>query len=380
MDTRTQIDAPTPDAPPAPGHYPQVRLTFAGGGWVLALALLISVLFAARMVLPALAERGLQRGDGKDPATYGFDLSTCLIPREQLVAAVPVDKIAALTSPATLPGEQLDAYNQQQRERHERKFVVTTDRVAGVVVNGEARAYPLNVLCWHEACNDTLGGTPICVTFSPLCDSVVAFDRRTSAGELSFGVSGLLYNSNLVLYDRHSGAAGESLWSQLGLRAIAGPAAKQGAVLKPLAVEVTQWADWLARYPQTSVILGDPAYGDRYNMSPYGGYLQAGELKYPVAPLPPAAGPGAFSRVLAVQGAAGWRVFPYGEIAAHAAADGIWSDSGLSFHYRAESAAMDPDVAFITTAGGGGEAAPASISALWFAWHAMHPDVMPPLK
>lgn len=379
MDTRTQIIAPTPGVPPAPSPYPQVRLTFAGGGWVLVLALLISLLFAVRMVLPALAERGQQRGDGKDPASYGFDQSTCLIPREQLIAAVPVDKIAALTSPATLPGEQLDAYNLEQRAHHKRKFVVTTDRVAGVVVNGEARAYPLNVLCWHEACNDTLGGTPICVTFSPLCDSVVVFERRAGGDELSFGVSGLLYNSNLVLYDKHSGNAGESLWSQLGLRAIAGPAAKQGAVLKPLPVEVTQWADWVARYPQTSVILGDPAYGDRYNMSPYGGYLQAGELKYPVAPLPPDTSPDPFSRVLAVQGADGWRVFPYGEIAAHAAADGIWSDGGLSFHYRAESAAMDPPVAFITTASSGATA-PASISALWFAWHAVHPDVMPPLK
>jgi hypothetical protein len=350
-----------------------VRLTFAGGGWVLALALLVSLLFALRMVLPALAERGKQRGDGKDARTYGFDLSTCLIPREQLIPAVPVDRIAALYSPPTLPGAQLDAYNQEQREHHQRKFVVSTDRVAGVVLNCEARAYPLNVLCWHEACNDTLGGMPICVSFSPLCDSVVVFERRTSEGELAFGVSGLVYNSNLVLYDRRDGHAGESLWSQLGLRAIAGPAAMRSAMLKPLPVEVTQWADWLARYPQTSVILGDAAYGDRYNMSPYGGYLQAGELKYPVTPTPPAAGPAAFSRVLAVQGLDGWRVFPYQEIAAHAASGGEWREGGVTFHYTPESAAMDPPVVFITGAVGG--IAPASITALWFAWQAMHPGI-----
>jgi hypothetical protein len=149
-------------------------------------------------------------------------------------------------------------------------------------------------------------------------------------------------------------------------------------VLKPLPVEVTQWADWLGRYPRTSVILGDPAFGDRYNMTPYGGYLQAGELKYPVAPTPPAGGPAAFSRVLAVRGGGGWRVYQYSGIAAHVASGGIWSDDGMSFHYTAESAAMDPPVAFITV--DNGATAPASITSLWFAWHALYPDTVPRAK
>ncbi len=374
------LKSATPPPVPAggPRRAPAALLTFASGGWVIALSLLVMLAVAIRLVLPALKESSALRGDGKHLETYGFELAPCLIPQEQITPGVAKDLIKALVTPPTLPGAQLDAYNQEQRERYHRKFVVSTDRVAGVVLGGEARAYPLNVLCWHEACNDVLGGVPLCVSFSPLCDSVVVFDRRVAGAELEFGVSGLLYNSNLLLYDKREAGQGESLWSQLGLRAVAGPAAQLGASLVLLPVEVTNWSDWLARYPQTSVILGEAEYAERYNMNPYGAYLQEGKLKYPVTPAPDPGGPDPFSRVLAVQTANGWQVYPYPEIAARAISGGVWNSGELSLHYFPESKSMDPPLAYVT-ANAADRPAPATLICLWFAWQALYPGAMPAL-
>jgi hypothetical protein len=168
------------------------------------------------------------------------------------------------------------------------KYVVTADRVAGVVVNGAARAYPLAVLNGHEVVNDVLGGVPIAVTFSPLTDSVMVFDRRIAGEERLFRVSGLLWNSNLVMYDvpadpaRRAGAAA-SLWSQLGMRAIAGPAARGPVRLEPLPdVNIASWRMWLAAHPDTTVILPEPQTVKRYKEISYARYCLTPRVDFPV--------------------------------------------------------------------------------------------------
>ncbi len=143
-------------------------------------------------------------GDGRHVASYGFTLEPCLVPRALLVASgMPKDGLAALVDPPVWTGLQADA----ARVGHGR-FLVPSDRVVGVRLGGAARAYPLRMLVWHEVVNDTLGGVPIAVTYDPLCDSAVAFRREVRGETLAFGVSGLLFDSNLVLYDRRA-AAGE---------------------------------------------------------------------------------------------------------------------------------------------------------------------------
>ena len=89
------------------------------------------------------------------------------------------------------------------------------DRVIGVRFGGEARAYPLRVLNWHEAVNDTVGAKAIAVTYCPLCDSSLVFDRDVGGEVREFGISGKLWNSNVLLYDRQKDSRQESLWSQL---------------------------------------------------------------------------------------------------------------------------------------------------------------------
>jgi hypothetical protein len=147
------------------------------------------------------------------------------------------------------------------------------ERVVGVEVAGQARAYPLAVLNWHEVVNDSFGG-PLLVTFCPLCGSGVTAVRRVDGRETTFGVSGYLWNSDLVLYDELTG----SLWSQILGTAVRGP--RTGTTLSFRPSTITTWRQWRADHPDTRVLLPPPASNtvagrDRtrnYDTSPYDGY------------------------------------------------------------------------------------------------------------
>lgn len=218
------------------------------------------------------------KGDGRTVESYGFDLSNQRLEGGALVASGnPRDFLAPLDAPRTMAGFEMQGWN----ETHRTKLVVSDDRVIGVVVDGKARAYPVRVMNVHEVCNDTLGGMPIAVTFSPLCDAAVAFDRRVDGGERLFGVSGLLLDSNLVLYDRSDTP---SLWSQMGMRAIAGPEAGRGTTLQQLPeVQLCTWKHWLATHPGTDVILPGAEDDRRIKQFSYSRYLLSPRLDFPVA-------------------------------------------------------------------------------------------------
>lgn len=144
----------------------------------------------------------------------GFDLGTKLgVPRDEILAGGPgKNGIPALTSPKLVDVKAAG-------------WLRPKDRVAGVVHAGQARAYPLRILVWHEVVNDTIGDQPVTVTYCPLCDSVAVFDRKTPDGIKEFGVSGLLYNSNVLMFDREGKP--EGLWSQLKSQAVSGPLSGQ---------------------------------------------------------------------------------------------------------------------------------------------------------
>lgn len=270
-------------------------LTFRGGGWLIALTV-VAVLAVVVWAMAGVWSGRRPTGDGRTVESYGFALEPLLAEREFLVASGnPRDFLMAMDAPRTLAGSEVLAYNESQR----RKYVVTTDRVAGVVVNGEARAYPLAVLNAHEVVNDTLGGVPIAVTFCPLTDSLLVFDRRIGGQPRLMRVSGLLYNSNLVMYDTPEdeaarAAATPSLWSQLGMRAIAGPAAAasggaaSGQPLQPVGTaNISTWKSWFAAHPATTIILPDPASISRYKELSYARYCLTPKVGYPVRSLGP---------------------------------------------------------------------------------------------
>ncbi len=256
-----------------------VRLTFRDGGWVLLVAGVLSialVLWAFAGVLSGHAPKG-----GFDVSSYGFDLSTCLIPREELMpSGQPRDFLQPLTVEGTMPAKAMAAFN----EKHRKRYVVSDDRVIGLVIGGQARAYPLYLLNGHEVIEDTLGGTPIAVTYSPLCDGVVVYDRRVGDRTVHLRLSGILHNTNSLLYD-----AGDapSLWRQLDGRAVAGPAAARGEALTPIrGIALTTWADWTAAHPDTDVPERIEGNIGLYESISYRREHAAPTLPFPVTPMP----------------------------------------------------------------------------------------------
>ena len=232
-----------------------------------------------------------QEGNGRDPQTYGFDLSNFTGDASVLVGSGQArDQIPAISNPTMVQaGGIADAAKGWSR------VVVSDDVVIGVVIDGEARAYPLRYMQWHEVVNDAVGPqrSPIVITYNKLCDSAVVFSRRVHDEVLSFGHSGLLYNSNLLMYDsldtrdgRGEPPAGESLWSQLAFKAMTGPLS--GAELTVLPMYFGPWNQWVDQHPQTLVWGGEKRFKDRYNKRVVlPDYFAKGELKFPVKPLPP---------------------------------------------------------------------------------------------
>ena len=154
------------------------------------------------------------------------------------------------------------------------KWLEDVQPVVALKVNGEARAYPLAILTWHEIANDTLGGVPVSVTFCPLCNSAVVFDRRMGDATLDFGVSGNLRNSDLVMWDRQT----ESWWQQLTGEGIVG--AYAGYQLDFVPAQIVSWGDFKAAFPGSDVLSRDTGYQRSYGRNPYSGYDRADQSPF----------------------------------------------------------------------------------------------------
>jgi len=127
-------------------------------------------------------------------------------------------------------------------------WLAPNEPVIALELNGDVRAYPLQILIWHEIVNDTVGGVPVIVTFCPLCNSAITFDRRLNGKVFEFGTSGLLRNSDLVMYDRTT----ESLWQQFTGEGIAGDMA--GAQLSFYPSSIISFGDFRAAHPNGKVL------------------------------------------------------------------------------------------------------------------------------
>jgi hypothetical protein len=151
----------------------------------------------------------------------------------------------------------------------EAKDLPDTEPVISITVNGDARAYPLRVLIWHEIVNDTVGGMPVSVTYCPLCNSSIVFERRMDGRELDFGTTGKLRRSDLVMYDRQT----ESWWQQFTGTGIVG--AMTGKTLRMLPSRVESFARFRASHPGGKVLVPTHAGLRPYGRNPYAGYDSA---------------------------------------------------------------------------------------------------------
>ena len=222
-------------------------------------------------------------GHGSSAATQPTpgDPEELPVPRSELVRAAGRDEIPAITEPAFESNWEEVVLTRVWWGTGE-TFEVTVellpeDRIIGVARDGRTRAYPLKVLNWHEAVNDEFGG-PLLVTYCPLCGSGITAERVVNGSETTFGVSGLLYRSNQVLYDEQT----DSYWAQLLAKAIRG--SMTGSTLRLVPSELTTWGAWKQRHPETEVLLPAPfskTVGNSrpapYRRNPYGKYAATGE-------------------------------------------------------------------------------------------------------
>ena len=142
----------------------------------------------------------------------------------------------------------------------------TRSPVIAVEIEDEARAYPLAILIWHEIANDEISGLPIAVTFCPLCNSSITFEREVNGDVLEFGVSGLLRNSDLIMFDRQS----ESWWQQLTGEALVGGYA--GTLLDIVPSQVISFGSFTERHPDGMVMSRDSGFNRQYGINPYSDY------------------------------------------------------------------------------------------------------------
>jgi Protein of unknown function (DUF3179) len=145
-------------------------------------------------------------------------------------------------------------------------FLSASEPVLALQIGADARAYPVQILIWHEIVNDTVGGVPVAVTYCPLCNSAIAYDRHAAGRVLSFGTSGRLFDSNLVMYDRQT----QSLWVQFTGQAVAG--VLTGRTLRPYPMQTVAWGTWRAGHQHGWVLSRDTGYSRPYGQNPYPGY------------------------------------------------------------------------------------------------------------
>ena len=176
----------------------------------------------------------------------------------------PPDGIPPLEDPAFEPAGEVD-------------WLPGVEPVLALEINGDARAYPLRIMTWHELVNGTVGGVPVTVSYCPLCNSAVAYDRRVGERILDFGTSGELFNSSLVMYDRQT----ESLWSHYTGTAVAGHLT--GTELDLIPVQTVSFETFLSTYPQGHILSLDTGHSRRYWENPYEFYDDPGGTPYPFA-------------------------------------------------------------------------------------------------
>lgn len=224
----------------------------------------VPLLFVVTLVLAVAASAEPAQPEAP-PTLNGFDIREHAVPRAQILEGGPSrDRVQSVDEPKyVIPDEA--------------SWVRVETPIIGVELGGVARAAPVHLLEYHQVVNDELAGVPVVITFDPLSGTPRAFLATVDGKRLHFGVSGLIYNSNFLLYDRET----ETLWSQFLGRAIAGP--QSGVQLVPLRVRQEPFGVWLGRMPDTKVLARPRPREIDYRYSPYSRYWVSETVPFPVA-------------------------------------------------------------------------------------------------
>ena len=297
-------------------------------------------------LLGGLLVYGLTASAGSD---NGFDLSNSIIPRAEILhGGPPRDGIPALSNPKLVDPDSVS-------------FLEPGDRVVGITLNGKARAYPVAILNWHEIVNDEIDGRHFAITYCPLCGTAVAFDSNIEGSTTDFGVSGLLYNSDVLLYDRDT----ESLGSQILGQAVAGQ--RVGQSLTAIPISHTSWRDWRNDHPDTLVLSDDTGYSRDYRRDPYAGYEKSRHTYFAVNnKAPDSYHPKEVVVGLGVDGV--YKAYPFIELDKQGKTSFSDNVNGRRFDFEWDTANRS-----VTITDSAGDPV-AAIQGFWFAWFAFHPD------
>ena len=236
---------------------------------------------------------------------------------EVLSGGPPKDGIPALDAHQFVPIAD-------KRKLGEREPVITV-----VFDKEQARAYPLRYLMWHEIVNDNVGGAPIAVTFCPLCNSAMTFDRRVDDQILSFGVSGKLRNSDMIMYDRET----QSWWQQATGQGIVGD--MNGQALRQLPTWIDIWSGFKAAYPD-GIVMAEPPFRRAYGFNPYTKY-DSSQRPFLYSGAPPPHGIAPLARVIRVSD----RAWPLTRLAD----EGEITQAGITLSWtRGQASALDTEL------------------------------------
>lgn len=306
-------------------------------------ALPVGKLLAAAMVV-----FGMHSGPAAAYLLNGFQLEDATVPEAAIKhGGPPRDGIPAIDNPAFVRASE--ATN-----------LTPVSRVMGVIHNGIAKAYPILIMNWHEIVNDKFGDDAVLVTFCPLCGTGISFESMVDGKPSLFGVSGLLYNSDVLLYDKQT----ESLWSQVLGTAIVGP--QKNAKLKRIPTSHTSWADWSERYPETLVLSEETGHARNYQRDPYRDYGDSKTVMFQVRNSSEKYHPKELVLAMTINGK--MKAWPFSEL--RKADSKTFTDTlggqviTIEFDDTHNTARALNDK---------GEELPAFI-AFWFAWYAFHPD------
>ncbi|MEE8057026.1 MAG: DUF3179 domain-containing protein [Pseudomonadales bacterium] len=279
--------------------------------------------------------------------TNDFQIRDPLIPAEQIRhGGPPRDGIPSLDNPSFIKALK-------------NRLLKDNDRILGLTYQGVSKAYPVRILDHHELVNDLFNGYPVLISYCPLCGTGMAFDAKVNGHSLEFGVSGLLYNSDVLMYDRST----ESLWSQILQTAISGK--MKGQRLNMLPLEHTSWGDWRQRHPNTLLLSFDTGHRRSYKITPYWGYSSSERLYFPISHQDKRYHPKEIIVGISINGV--HKAYPFIELKniQQPLLDTV-GNSAIQIHYNpADRSArvLDTNNQLIP-----------SLTAFWFAWYTFHPD------
>ncbi len=208
-----------------------------------------------------------------DDNVMAYDSGVSVMNTDGVLHTIPLDKIRF----GGVPRDGIPSIdNPKFVTAADADFMSGSDVVMGLAIDGEVKAYPLIILVWHEIVNDEIGDIPVAVTYCPLCYTSQVFGRVIDYEPVEFGVSGLLYQSNLLMYDRYT----ESYWSQALGMAVRGPLSGQQLSLIPF--DLITWADWQSIHPDTLILSTDTGHARAYSVDPYGNYYTTPGIYFPI--------------------------------------------------------------------------------------------------